>query len=83
MKLSWRVEPVEGEGADLLVDTVAEVETGPVIEVGEIRFEGLERTRLATVMRRVKSADGIAPESHRTGGIEAASSPIWAPLIRS
>lgn len=58
MTLSWRTEPVEDTEADLLVDTVAEVETGSIIEVGAIHFEGLERTRLSTVTRRVRLQPG-------------------------
>jgi outer membrane protein assembly factor BamA len=58
LTLRWRIEPAEDRGDDLTVDSVAEVETGPTIEVGQIHFEGLDRTHLPTVRRRINLQPG-------------------------
>jgi len=53
LKLDWRIEPVESADSDLLVDVVAEVQTGPVIRIEQVFHQGLEHTHLPTVERRI------------------------------
>lgn len=56
---SWRIEPLTGEGEERRVRAIGEVDAGRVIFLNEVRFEGLERTRLGTVERRTGLVAGM------------------------
>ncbi|RKX35942.1 MAG: outer membrane protein assembly factor [Verrucomicrobia bacterium] len=58
LEISWRIEPSERSGEDAFVDATAEVESGPVIFLREVRYEGLERTRPQVVTRRTDLLEG-------------------------
>jgi len=58
LEISWRIEPSARLGDDAFVDVTAVVNSGPIISLKEVRYEGLERTRPNVVIRRTALLEG-------------------------